>query len=288
MAQLLVVILHESAQLPALLDAWQDIGLPGTTILDSAGARRAKGWLQRVGFQAIGELFSASEVRNKTLLSVVENEELLEKAITVTEEIIGDLNIPHKGLLFVVPVTQVRGLITPKEEEATPPPVTRPSLTAITDIKLITRETPVSVVDEILHLEPTIVQRDLDLMTVAKVMINNPGVTVASVVNDRQRLVGLLPLRDLVDDLFLGVIPEEYLSETRDWEDALHFADLSRTQTAGDAMRPAIFVRRDDRVKDAFHNMHRHKLSGIPVVNEHHKVTGYINLLELLALYCRS
>ncbi|NIR65373.1 MAG: CBS domain-containing protein, partial [Phycisphaerae bacterium] len=219
--------------------------------------------------------------------SVVENEELLEKAITVTEEIIGDLNIPHKGLLFVVPITQVRGLIAPKEE-TTSPPVTPTPLSATTDIKLITRETSVSVVDEILNLEPTIVQRELDLMAVAKVMVNNPSVTVASVVNDRQRLVGLLPLRDLVDDLFLGVIPEEYLSETRGWEDALHFADLSRTQTAGDAMRPAIFVQRDDRVKDAFHNMHRHKLSGIPIVNEHHKVTGYINLLELLALYCRS
>lgn len=288
MAQLLVVILHESAHLPDLLDAWQDIGLPGTTILDSAGARRTKGWLQRVGFQAIGELFNASEVRNKTLFSVVENEALLEKAITVTEEIIGDLNIPHKGLLFVVPITQVRGLIAPKEAETRPPPVTSPALTETTDVKLITRETPVSVVDEILNLEPTIVQRDLDLMAVAKVMVKNPSVMVASVVNDRQRLVGLLPLRDLVDDLFLGVIPEEYLSETRGWEDALHFADLSRTQTAGDAMRPAIFVQRDDRVKDAFHNMHRHKLSGIPIVNEQHKVTGYINLLELLALYCRS
>jgi nitrogen regulatory protein P-II 1 len=285
MAQLLVVILHESAQLPALLDAWQDIGLPGTTILDSAGARRAKGWLQRVGFQAIGELFSASEVRNKTLLSVVENEALLEKAITVTEEIIGDLNVPHKGLLFVVPITQVRGLITRKEEKTRPLPS---PLTETTDIKLITRETPVSVADEILNLKPTIVQRNLDLMTVAEVMVNNPSVTVASVVNDRQRLVGLLPLRDLVDDLFLGVIPEEYLSETRDWDDALHFADLSRTRTAGDAMRPAVFIQRDDRVKDAFQSMHRYKLSGVPVVNEQHEVTGYINLLELLALYCRS
>lgn len=287
MAQLLVVILHDSAQLPALLDAWQDIGLPGTTILDSAGARRAKGWLQRVGFQAIGELFSASEVRNKTLLSVVENEELLEKAITATEEIIGDLSIPYKGLLFVMPITQVRGLITRKEETMTSP-VTRFPLTETTDIKLITRETPVSVADEILNLKPTIVQRNLDLITAAEIMVNNPGVTVASVVNDRQRLVGLLPLRDLVDDLFLGVIPEEYLSETRGWEDVLHFAALSRSQTAGDAMRPAVFVRRDDRVKNAFHNMHRHKLSGIPIVNEHHEVTGYINLLELLALYCHS
>ena len=291
MAQLLVVILNEPAHLPALLDAWQDIGLPGTTILDSASARRAKGWLHQVGLSAVGELLSSSEVKNKTLFSVIDDDDLLEEAISTTEEIVGGLDVPHRGLLFVVPINRVRGLIksppvAENEAEASPPQPTL--LASVGDVGVITRNTKVSVVDEILKLKPVIVPASTDLMAVVAAMIQNPSVNIACVVNSRQRLVGLISSQNLADDLFLQIIPEEFLSTTRGLEDALYFADLSRTQTAGDAMIPAVSVKKTDTVRDAFRKMHSNRLSGIPVVNEQNIVTGYINLLELMALYARS
>ncbi len=291
MTQLLVVILNEPAHLPALLDAWQTLGVPGTTILDSASARRAKGWLHKVGLSAVSELLSSSEVRNKTLLSIIDDEDLLEQAISAVEEITGDLSVPHRGLQFVIPINRVEGLDKSrpeKEDEAASATATPAATTPVREAALITRNTPASVVNEILNLKPTIVQTNADLLAVAEAMSQNPSVTVACVVNNRQWLVGLLPLQHLADDLFLQVIPEEFLSDSTDREGALHFADLSRTQPAGEAMIPAVSVKEGDRIRDIFHKMHHHTLSGIPIVNEQNQVIGYINLIELLALYCRS
>ncbi|MFQ5577772.1 MAG: CBS domain-containing protein, partial [Anaerolineae bacterium] len=145
-----------------------------------------------------------------------------------------------------------------------------------------------STVAEILDLTPVIVNEETSLPDVARTMIGDPTVTVACVVNKRRRLVGLLPLQTLADDLFLLVMPEDFLVETRSLEDVLHFAHLSHTKTAGDAMIPPVWVTADTPMKEAFRNMHRHKLLGIPVIDEAHHVVGYINLLEMLELYARQ
>lgn len=53
-------------------------------------------------------------------------------------------------------------------------------------------------------------------------------------------------------------------------------------------MIPAVWVKEDDTCKEAFYKMHENQLSGIPIINDRYEVTGYINLLELLATYARS
>jgi len=40
----------------------------------------------------------------------------------------------------------------------------------------------------------------------------------------------------------------------------------------------------NDTVKDAFHTMYQRKLPGIPVVDAHYKVVGYVNMLDLMAI----
>jgi CBS domain-containing protein len=290
MAHLLVVILYEPNQLPKLLESWQTIGLSGVTILESAGGHRARNWLQQVGLGAIGELFSSNATQSRTLLSVIDEADLLERAIMMTETIVGDLNQPNTGILFVLPITQVRGLIQPPLAPAAAPvqPPIAPPVHTRTDAESITRNTPVLKVNEILNLIPVIVRHNTPLPEVAEAMAQNPSVNVACVVDDQARLVGLLPLQNLADDLFMLVVPEEFLSEARDLADALQFATMSRTQTAGDAMLEPISVTKNERVRDAFRKLHDHKLSGLPIVDEHNKITGYITLLEMLVLYIRS
>lgn len=288
MAHLLVVILHQTSQLPKLLEAWHTIDLPGVTILDSAGGHRTRNWLQQVGLGALSELLGAEDARSKTLLSVIEDEKLLEQAIVEAERVIGDFYQPGSGLLFVVPVSRVIGIFKPwpqaKEAAALPE---APRREALTRAELIARETTVAEVNDILRLEPVIVQVDQPLIDVAEEMVQHPSVHVACVVDNQGRLVGLLSLRSLADDLFMTVFPEEFLSETHDLENALHFARLSKTDTASDAMIPAVFVKEEDTLKSAFQKMHDNQLSGIPIVNDRYEVTGYINLLELLATYAR-
>ncbi len=49
-------------------------------------------------------------------------------------------------------------------------------------------------------------------------------------------------------------------------------------------MMEPVWVKPRDTVKDAFQRMHDNELSGLPVVDDLYRVTGYINLLELIAL----
>ena len=289
MAQLLAVILYKPSQLPDLLAAWQNAGVPGVTILESAGGYRATNWLQQVGLGAIGDLFSSKDVQSRTLLTVIEDNKVLERAIAEADRAIGDFSRPRQGVLFVVPVNRALGIIAPEAMDKVEIPRRQPQHPQLmTEIELVTRDTPVSVIKKILDLEPVIVQTDQPLIEVAEAMADAPNVSVACVVNAEQRLAGLLPLRNLADDLFMMIVPEEFLGEAQGLADALHFAKLSSTHTAGDAMTPAVWVKYDETLKDAFRKMHDNQLPGIPIVNDRYEVTGYINLLELLATYAQS
>jgi CBS domain-containing protein len=147
---------------------------------------------------------------------------------------------------------------------------------------MVHRDTPVKEVVEILDLEPTIVHPDTPLDEVAQAMMSHYNVHVACVVAEDGRLVGLVGLRRLADDLFFHIVPEEFLSEVTDLEHAMEYADLSRMRTAADAMQEPVWVKGEETVKDAFKRMHDHRLSGLPVVDDLYHVVGYINLLEVI------
>lgn len=288
MTQLLIVILHKPTQLPGLLEEWQKLGVPGLTIVDGAGGHRARGWLKQVGLSAVNEIFFSGEAQSKILISAMEDETLLKQAIAVAEDVVGGFNDPDKGVLFVLPISYAQG-ITKNLEEVRKMKKSQSKMSALaSEAGQITRNTPVSKINEILSLKPVIVFEDQPLLEVAEAMVAEPNVNVASVVNKDGRLMGLIPLMNLVDDLIMEVMPEEFLSEVTSTEEAMRYAKLSQTQTAGDAMIEPVWVRNDDTVKVAFKKIHDSKLSGVPVIDERHQVTGYINQLEILALYARG
>jgi CBS domain-containing protein len=279
MTHLLIVILGDLQCLPTLLQAWQTIGVPGVTIVESAGGYRTTTWLSRVGLGALSRLFEAEEVHTRTLLAAIEDEELLARAVAEAERVMGGFDRPDSGLLLVLPVAQVIGLhkVRPKPPQEALPPAVRPDW-------MVRRDTPVEKMAAILNLEPIVVRPDTPLDEVARAMLTRPSVYVACVVTEDGRLVGLLDLQALADDLFFHILPEEFLSEVTDLERVMQFAEKSRIRTAADAMQEAVWVKRGETVKEAFRRMHEHRLSGLPVVDERYHVTGYINLLELLTV----
>lgn len=283
MSHLLMVILDDLKAMPDLLKAWREIGVPGATILQSAGAHRTTTWLSRVGLGALDRVFEADEIRRRTLLTVIDSDDLLDRAIAEAERVVGGFDRPNSGLLVVLPVAQVRGQrkIPAKPQPATLPPAVRPDW-------VIQRDTPVKDVLPVLDLEPTIVEPETTLDEVAQAMQAHPSVHVACVVNEEGRLMGVLELRALADDLFFHIMPEEFLSESYDLEHAIDFARMSRMRTAADAMMPAVWVKEDEKVRDAFKRMHEHQLPGLPVVNDRYEVVGYVNLVELLAVCSRQ
>jgi CBS domain-containing protein len=279
MTHLVIVILDDLKQMPAILEVWRGIGVPGVTILESAGGHRATSWLARVGLSAIDRLFDSEEVSRRTLLAAIDDEDLLGRAIAEAERVVGGFDKPNTGVLLVLPVAQTRGL---RKRSPSPLPYQLPS--AVQPECAIRRDTPVEDVIAILNLEPTIVQADTPLDEVSRIMQLHPSVHMVCVVSDEGRLIGLINLQDLVDALFVHIMPEKYLSEIHQLEDVMAFADRSRMRTAADAMQAPQWVKRSDTVREAFKRMHEHNISGLPVVDDQYRVVGYINLLELLAV----
>ena len=56
-------------------------------------------------------------------------------------------------------------------------------------------------------------------------MLIHPRVHVVCVVNREERLIGVLDLQTLADDLFYHIMPEEFLSEVTDLDHVLQFAE---------------------------------------------------------------
>jgi nitrogen regulatory protein PII len=94
-----------------VLDEWAKAGASGATILESTGLARMRGVLRDdlPLVPSLRDLLRSDEMHNRTIFTVVDDDEVLEQLLKVTQEII-DFTQPRSGLLFVVPVTTVIGL----------------------------------------------------------------------------------------------------------------------------------------------------------------------------------
>jgi nitrogen regulatory protein P-II 1 len=112
--QLVWFVLSQPEKLKTLLDAWEKTGVSGVTILASTGL----GHLRKNGLlredlpliPSLDQLFCDEETSSRTLFTVIEEETLLEKLLTVTQQVVGDLNQPNSGILITLPVSHVYGL----------------------------------------------------------------------------------------------------------------------------------------------------------------------------------
>lgn len=113
MSYLVVMIVDNIEDCPAILDAWEAAGVSGVTILESSGLGRYR----RAGMRddlplipSLRNLFSSEEIQHRTLLSVVDDQKIVDRMVEEAQRIIGNLDDPHTGFLFVVPVLQAYGL----------------------------------------------------------------------------------------------------------------------------------------------------------------------------------
>jgi hypothetical protein len=113
MPKLIVAVIEEPDYANDVLMAWARAGVRSATMVDSRGMNR----LRRAGLlrddlpliPTLEHLEEPSEVRNAMLFSVVGDEVDIDGVIAATEEIVGPLSDPDTGVLFVLPVLQVRG-----------------------------------------------------------------------------------------------------------------------------------------------------------------------------------
>lgn len=113
MSYLVVLIVDDPDDCPDILEAWSGLGVTGATILDSTGMGRIKKAGLMDDFPIVPRLQDFLEVReepHRTIFSVVDDDALVEQMAAAARHIIGDLDHPHTGFLFVVPVLKAYGL----------------------------------------------------------------------------------------------------------------------------------------------------------------------------------
>ncbi|HEX2908739.1 MAG TPA: hypothetical protein VHO69_17845 [Phototrophicaceae bacterium] len=114
MAKLVILITSRIDECHNVGEAWQAAGAPGVTLLESYGLRRmqeaSKSLELLPGILSLMEILRENEeIKSGTLLALVENQHV-DALIQAAETILGDLNLPNNGVLFVIDVERTVGL----------------------------------------------------------------------------------------------------------------------------------------------------------------------------------
>ena len=111
---MIIFVLHDTALLNDILNAWEESGVSGATVIPSTGMARIR---QRPGFRddlplipSAEDLLERWEETNRTLFTLVPDQAKVDAVVAATLRVTGDLDQPNTGILAVLPVAQVYGL----------------------------------------------------------------------------------------------------------------------------------------------------------------------------------
>lgn len=109
---LVVFVLNDQNLCNDILNAWENAGIRGVTILESSGLGRVR----EAGLKddlplmpSLSDLFKNIESRHRTLFTVVNGQEKVNDIVKATESVVGNLENENTGLLFSVSVSEVFG-----------------------------------------------------------------------------------------------------------------------------------------------------------------------------------
>lgn len=109
--KLMVIILNKTEVLDYLLEGLSAAGICGATIIESSGMAMTLSKLDSSFLSAsIRSLFTGEEEDNRTILSVIKNNQL-ETARKVVYNTVGDLSQPNTGIMFTIPLDFVEGTV---------------------------------------------------------------------------------------------------------------------------------------------------------------------------------
>lgn len=107
--ELLVCVINREEKLEEILAGFAELGVSGATVINSEGmARLIKGELPVLS--DLQSLLVRSRPQNTTVFSVMESGAMVERAIQIVRDAVGDLSSPATGIVFTVPVERVVGL----------------------------------------------------------------------------------------------------------------------------------------------------------------------------------
>lgn len=106
----LFLVLNDTDYLDEILARFVDVGVQGATILDSQGMASALVSSRGRDYPLFGSLkalLEGARPYNKTIFTVLESEELVERTVEAVRDVLGDADHPSVGFMFSVPIGQV-------------------------------------------------------------------------------------------------------------------------------------------------------------------------------------
>ncbi len=114
MIYLVILIVHDLEKFEDVLHAWRDAEVNGVTVLPSIGMQRMdeeRALREDMPLlPMLSSLFEQDEVLNRTLMTIVEGEDKLDKVVAATTATLGDLDEPNSGVMVVLPAARAYGL----------------------------------------------------------------------------------------------------------------------------------------------------------------------------------
>ncbi len=120
MYHMVMLVLNNPDRCTDVLDAWDATGVSGVTILESTGLGRLRESSIRDDLPLMPSLMNLLRTReehHRTLFTVVEGEAKVDAVVEATLSIVGTLDEPNTGVLFVLPVSRVIGLAGPESRK---------------------------------------------------------------------------------------------------------------------------------------------------------------------------
>lgn len=117
MNYLILAVIDEIEQCSSVMEAWEAAGVSGITILESTGLGRI-----RLGHHlrddlplmpSLRNLMQTREEHHRTIFTIVRDEAMIDRLFEVTDDILGGLDQPNKGIIIALPVVRTMGIPDP-------------------------------------------------------------------------------------------------------------------------------------------------------------------------------
>jgi nitrogen regulatory protein P-II 1 len=116
--QVLIAVVNDPEKVDEILSGYLELGITGATIINSEGMGRVLSHDIPI-FAGLQTLISRSRPQNRTIFSVIDDQKV-EPAIALLQEVCGDLTAPATGIAFTLPLDRVVGLAPELGEDESP------------------------------------------------------------------------------------------------------------------------------------------------------------------------
>ncbi len=114
MAKLVVLITARDDVAQQVGESWQEAGAPGVTIIEGHGLQRIRELSRNgeilPGMLSLVDILRANAPSSFILLTLLENDQIIDAMLSRTQTILGDLHEPENGIFFVIDVERAVGI----------------------------------------------------------------------------------------------------------------------------------------------------------------------------------